>query len=180
MGERTCTIEGCEKRHVARGWCDTHYCRWKRTGDPLNTRRIIGDDHARFWSYVDKDGANGCWVWTGAMCGAPRGEGYGNINIGGRLVIAHRYAFEEIEGPIPNGLVLDHLCRNQRCVNPAHLEAVTQWENVHRGRLLKITDERLEELIAMRDAGATLAELGRLEGVKPEAIALRIKKRGDA
>ena len=69
-----------------------------------------------------------CWEWPGV----PR-KGYGRIGIGGRIIPAHRYAYEQIVGPIPEGLVLDHLCRNKVCVNPRHLEPVTNRENVLRG-----------------------------------------------
>ena len=71
-----------------------------------------------------------CWEWTG--CRSPRG--YGRFRWDqGRGDAAHRYAYERFLGPIPDGLVIDHLCRNPGCVNPGHLEAVTQRENVLRG-----------------------------------------------
>jgi hypothetical protein len=68
----------------------------------------------------------GCWEWTSFRNKA----GYGRI--GGR-VLAHRLAYESLVGPIPSGLVIDHLCRNPACVNPAHLEPVTLQENCRRG-----------------------------------------------
>ena len=74
--------------------------------------------------------AEGCWIWQGVRVG-----GYGQIgkeNNGG-MVYAHRAAYELIVGPIPDGLTLDHLCRNRACINPDHLEPVTMKENVLRG-----------------------------------------------
>lgn len=73
--------------------------------------------------------ADGCWEWSGA---ATR-RGYGLIRVGGILMSAHRTSYEALRGPIPPGLVLDHLCKNTYCVNPDHLEAVTQLVNMRRG-----------------------------------------------
>ena len=83
----------------------------------------------RFWAKVNKATSSGCWEWT-----AGKHQDYGVFGISStHLVKAHRFAYEEIVGPIPEGLILDHLCRNRSCVNPAHLEPVTNKENVLRG-----------------------------------------------
>lgn len=70
-----------------------------------------------------------CWNWFGAMLP----NGYGSIQRDRRQTGAHRAMFELLRGPIPDGMVIDHLCRNRRCVNPAHMEPVTSRVNVLRG-----------------------------------------------
>lgn len=72
--------------------------------------------------------ASGCWRWTGSTTG-----GYGQCNFLRGERRAHRLAYRTFVGPIPEGLVLDHLCRNRSCVNPSHLEPVTNQTNVLRG-----------------------------------------------
>lgn len=89
----------------------------------------------RFWSRVERSESahpalgTPCWPWTGCV----DADGYGRVAFDGRGRMAHRVAYELAVGPIPDGLVIDHLCRTPRCVNPAHLEPVTRGENVRRG-----------------------------------------------
>lgn len=72
---------------------------------------------------------DGCHEWTASI----NNRGYGTFCAGGGVsVVAHRWSYEHYVGPVPDGLVLDHLCRNRRCVNPAHLEPVTQQSNLLR------------------------------------------------
>lgn len=72
---------------------------------------------------------NDCWIWQGGK----KGDGYGSLFWNGRAQPAHRVFYEELLAPIPEGLVLDHLCRVPACVNPLHLEPVTHRENILRG-----------------------------------------------
>lgn len=98
--------------------------------------RIVGNDDRRFWVKVNKDGPvpdvrpelGPCWVWL-----ASTQNGYGSVGMGRRTVLAHRHAYETLREPIPEGLVIDHLCRNHGCVNPDHMEVVTIAENTRRG-----------------------------------------------
>lgn len=83
----------------------------------------------RFWAKVNFGGQNGCWDWASSMYQS----GYGRFMHGGKQFRAHRVAYEMNVGPAPIGFDVDHLCRNRRCVNPAHLELVTHQENVLRG-----------------------------------------------
>jgi hypothetical protein len=90
---------------------------------------ITEEDIARFWAKVALPDARGCLVWTGPGSGT----GYGKFRRFRRSVFAHRFAYMALVGPIADGLVLDHLCRNRACVRPDHLDAVTQRVNVLRG-----------------------------------------------
>jgi len=74
------------------------------------------------------DSAGPCWIFTGC-----KSRGYGRIGYRGRNHAAHRVAYELFVGPIPDGMSIDHLCRNHSCVRPDHLEPVTHQENVRRG-----------------------------------------------
>lgn len=72
---------------------------------------------------------SGCWLWTGGR----NTKGYGQIYIEGRNRGVHRYVYQHIVGDIPDGMTLDHLCRERACCNPTHLEPVTNQENCRRG-----------------------------------------------
>lgn len=102
----------------------------QRTKMPVPAR----DPIERFWEKVDTSaGPDGCWLWTGWKT-----HGYGGFDLRvargqWRKVKAHRFAYELLKGPIPNGLEPDHLCRVRACVNPAHLEPVTRRVNLIRG-----------------------------------------------
>lgn len=93
----------------------------------------------RFWEKVNK--TETCWLWTGAV----HIHRHGVFNAGrdapkgkkSPTMWAHRYAYMVLVGPLPEGLVLDHLCKNPICVNPSHLEPVTQSENARRGGVMK-------------------------------------------
>lgn len=92
---------------------------------------MSGPEIARFWSKVDQRGPSECWIWTASLQ-LKRG-GYGQFRIGRTIRRAHIVAYELLVGPVPQGLVLDHICRTPACVNPAHLDPVTLAENTRRG-----------------------------------------------
>lgn len=93
----------------------------------------------RFWSKVDRSGGmEGCWFWLGYR--TPRG--YGFFSDRRKTTSVHRWAWRLFNGAIPNGRGLDHLCRVRHCVNPEHLEPVTNRENLLRGTGLPAINAR--------------------------------------
>lgn len=96
----------------------------------------------RFLCYVEK--TDHCWNWIGTKCA----NGYGRFSLKQLGVQAHRYAYTEFVGPIPDGLEIDHTCRNRACVNPAHLEPVTHKVNVLRSPINPIAVAANQEVCA--------------------------------
>jgi hypothetical protein len=83
----------------------------------------------RFWSKVQGGNVETCWIWTATR----KPGGYGKFHANGKAHNAHRWAYEQLVAEIPAGLVLDHLCRRRDCVNPWHMEPVTNRVNLRRG-----------------------------------------------
>ena len=140
-----CVVAGCSKAPFARKMCSTHYGRWMRTGTTDLTRPSVED---RFLAQVDKDGPNGCWIWTGRLF-----KGYGTFSIQRAPrqqtnIGAHRWAYTHWVGPIPDGLVVCHHCDTPPCVNPDHLFVGTHQDNAidrerkGRGAQLRGTQQR--------------------------------------
>lgn len=83
----------------------------------------------RLWDRIVKTKTETCWYWVGATTSA----GYGHLRVDGVLMPIHRYMYERFIGPIPEGLLIDHLCAVKICANPYHLEPVDMQENFRRG-----------------------------------------------
>lgn len=99
----------------------------KKSTRPVPTMSPI--QTARFWSKVRIIRGVGCWVWQGCQ----DSKGYGYFGLNGQRYHSHRISFAFFRGPLTSELVLDHVCRNPSCVNPQHLELVTERENILRG-----------------------------------------------
>lgn len=132
MTTQICSLDGCTSPVVGRTLCNRHYRRAKRTGtlSAFPTKKMTYDAATlvdRLMAHVDRTA--GCWLWHGTV----EANGYGILKHQGTWLKAHRVAYGVLTGPIPTGLVLDHLCRNRRCVNPDHLQPVTASVNTLRG-----------------------------------------------
>lgn len=175
---RQCSVDGCEREHFGRGYCQKHHYRWSRYGDAEHPLRR-GSLSARLERMSKVDGE--CRVWT-----ASRDRyGYGRITIRPRGVLpAHRVAWEAAHGPIPEGMVIRHKCDNPPCVNVAHLELGTTADNQRdkreRGRsapatgsennLSKLTETDIPRIREAASTGSTQRAIARDFGVSPSAI----------
>lgn len=101
-----------------------------RKGTPKDTR----PGKQRYWARTEMPSGENiceqCWKWIGYINPS---TGYGQITVNGQSHVAYRFGYEMLFGTVPEGLELDHLCRNRWCVNPHHLEPVTRQVNSHRG-----------------------------------------------
>lgn len=126
-----CEVDGCTRELGRyRRYCRMHYVRISKTGHhgpAVPLRDLYSTDDEKFWRRVDVGGV--CWEWGGAT----NRWGYGVFAPReGVWEYAHRWSWEQLVGPISEGLTVDHLCLNRRCVNPDHFEIVTRSVNSKR------------------------------------------------
>lgn len=137
-----------------------------------HNRRLLGPE------YLEQDCGyeTPCWVWQRGLM--PRGYGvYRDASPGSRL--AHRRYYERFVGPIPEGLQLDHLCRNRACVNPAHLEPVTNAVNSQRGSKSRLTPSLVVQIreLVQRCPEMTRVAVGSVFNVDPTTVSRVVMKR---
>lgn len=149
---KLCSFPGCSKPHCAKGLCNTHWAQNARIGklSPILTEETAEERFFR-QTKIPED-PNGCWIFTGNGSGSGKKSstdscGYGQLWHKGKKVMAHRYSYEKFTSEkIPKGLQLDHVCRVKNCVNPKHLQIVTQDENLRRMNYSNSLIRRVEEL----------------------------------
>lgn len=133
--KQECSVIDCKTSVLAKTLCNKHYIRLKKYGSLDGNGKYSFRNmpiKERFWKWVEK--TESCWNWIGCLSNAGYGSfSLGKINGKAKSVLAHRFSYEILVGNIPNGLTIDHLCRNRKCVNPKHLEAVTMQVNNLRG-----------------------------------------------
>jgi hypothetical protein len=133
----------------------------------------------RFWEKVDKNGSNGCWIWTG---NTKHSEGYGRILVFGKRMKAHRFSWQLAHGSLPSELDVCHTCDNPACVNPMHLFLGTHKENMQdkalkcralhdeRHPMAKLTRPQVIEILSLCDKGHTRVALSKKFHVSEAAI----------
>jgi hypothetical protein len=138
---------------------------YKKFGGPVaeTTKKKADED----WYEVDK--ATGCWVWQGRTL---RGYGvHATAYDAGYSQLAHRYFYEKLVGPVPEGRELDHLCRNKACVNPGHLDPVSHQVNVRRKEETKLDEDKVKSIRRMYSKGRTSqAQIARMFRVSRATI----------
>lgn len=191
--DATCAVEDCERslKRGGEGWCQKHFERWKKHGDPLIARVPPPDERDAFESRVDRSGGpDACHAWNGRI----NPDGYGWAKANGRYTLAHIAAWEFEKGPRKPGIELDHECHNQAvrdgvcspgkcahrlCCNPRHLiprtrsehRAVTAWHGTVRlgeaNNMAKLTEQQVRELrTLLKDAhGNGMAEIAGRYGI---------------
>lgn len=176
MAKRSCSIRGCDRPSRKRGWCEFHYNRWRRSGDPekLPPRPSLAE---RFWPLVAKGDGDACWEWTAGVATG----GYGCFSIRSKTHGSHRVAYELANGKIPPGMSICHSCDNPPCCNPAHLFIGTALDNnrdrAAKGRgaktkpnLQRFTAPEVEEIRERVAAGETRQGVATSLGVSPSTI----------
>ena len=124
---KQCSMEGClNLGKIVRGWCSTHYNRWRKYGDPSYTKYLLDATLGEKLDLLTLKDGSGCWRWQASM----HNEGYGQLSYKGKAMLAHRASYERFYGAIPKGMWVDHKCHVRDCVNPEHLRLVTPKQNI--------------------------------------------------
>lgn len=125
-----------------------------------------GDRYKNLVKMPDEPG--GCWEWAGSV---NKRTGYGKKQWQGKTLLAHRWLWQMLFGKIEDGMTIDHKCRNRKCVNPLHLEPVTQTENCRRGAGTKLTAEQARAIKYYPDKTSSVRKrLATQCGVSPQLV----------
>lgn len=188
MAGEVCSIPGCGGAILnVRGWCNRHYLRWRRHGDPL-----AGGENKRGQLVAEVEQAiatatrETCWDWPYST----NKTGYAALAINGKMTRAARYICKRVHGPPPTqGHQAAHNCGNRRCINPHHIEWKTRKENEadkllhgtrHRGEQsvkAKLTEAQVREILRQRASGATMKALSEQFGVAHSTIQSILERR---
>ena len=121
---RICSIPDCGGKHSGLGFCKEHYGALRRQGDPLASPKRARTPAEALALRTVREGD--CLIWTGSK----NGRGYGKIRSNGKTLRAHRFAWEQARGPIPDGAEIDHICWRRDCCNVDHMRISSRAENL--------------------------------------------------
>ena len=179
-----CVFPGCHGKYYSKGFCLKHYRRFRAHGDPSVCLTTATSPRERFLSSFKV--VNECWLWTGTI----NDTGYGVLSIGSkadktrRNVLAHRFSFELHKGALPAGLNVCHRCDTPACVNPGHLFAGTQADNVadmvskgrhqkgSRNGNAKINEAVAAQILAAVKSGSTRTNVAQQFGVTRSLVSM--------
>lgn len=160
---RACSISGCEKVHLARGFCSRHYNAWLKHDDPLKRVKEERGAALRWMAQLAAaPGVDKCVEWPFK---SRFGKGYGSTWFDGRRMGAHHAMCIIAKGPAPVGMDCAHSCGNRICVNPRHLRWATPIENeadklIHGTRTwAKLADGDVRKILALINQGKTQQEI---------------------
>lgn len=200
MTKSTCSIDGCERPRAGRGWCQTHWLRWRKHGNPLTVLPPRGPARVDPWDRIDQSqGQDCCWPWTG--CTDP--DGYGVFKIDGRNWRAPRWVLgQKLGRELTADEITRHACDNPTCCNPAHLLPGTPADNtadmIRRGRAItgdrhwarrvgglsgarngaaRLDEESVREIRRTYAAGATQIQLASRFGVSQATVSQIIRRK---
>lgn len=183
---KICSIDGCNNKHLAKGFCNSHYLRSKR-GKNLELKSCYQMDiKERLFSFINMN-SNGCWDWIGAK----NKKGYGCLSYKNKTTIAHRLSYLLFIGEIPKDLHVLHRCDNPKCINPNHLFLGTDLDNsndkISKGRFVcsygkdngnsKLTDEQVVDIKIKIKKGLSFASISRTYEVSETTIAYIAKNK---
>jgi HNH endonuclease len=125
---RFCEINGCDSKHYGKGYCQKHYSKYRKYGNPLESFQRQSIEERLFSKYAKNE--NGCWIFAGYK----DKKGYGHIGIAAegsdkKRVRAHRLSYSLFVGEIPDGMMICHRCDTPSCINPDHLFVGTAQDN---------------------------------------------------
>lgn len=173
MTNATCLVDTCDKPSKTRGMCGMHAERVRVHGTTDRPSLASAPLADRFWAKARRSSDDDCWNWTAMVAGG----GYGQFSVNGKKVPAHRVAYQLEVGAVPDGLVLDHLCRNRLCVNPRHLEPVSNRENILRGEGLAAVHAAKEQCVRGHEFDRTIIQYGRERRICTTCVRERGRKR---
>jgi len=124
MSKSICLVDDCTNKPRSRGYCQTHYMRWYRTGNPSRVKRDMPASPEESFA-MNTRWSGDCLVWSSAS----QSQEYAQIRVNGKRVGVHRYSWERTNGPIADGLFVDHICHNPSCVNVEHLRLASVSQN---------------------------------------------------